>query len=343
MSYIKSEINININDNINENENENENQNEKIIIPKKNYYCSNCNRKGHTFKNCLDPIISNGIIGIYIENLDKYLNKNFIELLEDYIINNLKIFNKYSVSNKNKFDTWLENSSKINDIEINSNIKFLMIQRKNSLGYLEFIRGRYNINEPNTIIHLIEQMSPSELADIVNKDFDYLWTNLWDKNNIRNKNHHKEYIISKQKFYELRLCNIKLLTNTKTLFNFNEWGFPKGRRESYESDLVCAIREFEEETCYNENKYILLEKCKSIRENLIGTNGIDYAHNYFLTVLLDKNEDYDKSNREIGDVKIMNLNECINITRPYHKNKIKIMKYIYNVINDFMIEYDFVK
>ena len=37
---------------------------EKIIIPKKSYYCSNCNKKGHTFKNCMEPIISNGIIGI---------------------------------------------------------------------------------------------------------------------------------------------------------------------------------------------------------------------------------------------------------------------------------------
>jgi 8-oxo-dGTP pyrophosphatase MutT (NUDIX family) len=339
MSYIKSEINNDDNDN----DNDNEKEKEKIIIPKKNYYCSNCNRKGHTYKNCLEPIISNGIIGIYIENSDKYLDKNFIELLENYIINNLKIFSKYSTSHKNGFDIWLENLSKIDDTKLNNDIKFLMIQRKNSLGYLEFIRGRYNINESNSIIHLIEQMSPSELDDIINKDFDYLWNELWDKNNIKNKNHHKEFLISKQKFYELRLMNIDLLTNAKTLFNYNEWGFPKGRREPYESDLVCAIREFEEETSYNENKYILLEKCKLIRENLIGTNGIEYAHNYFLTVLIEKNEEYDKSNREIGDVKIMNLNDCIDITRPYHKNKIKIMKYIYNVINDFMIEYDFTK
>ena len=63
---------------------------EKIIIPKKNYYCSNCNRKGHTFKTCNEPIISNGIIAIYIKNF----NNELIPLLEKYIIKNLKIFNK---------------------------------------------------------------------------------------------------------------------------------------------------------------------------------------------------------------------------------------------------------
>jgi 8-oxo-dGTP pyrophosphatase MutT (NUDIX family) len=27
-----------------------------------------------------------------------------------------------------------------------------------------------------------------------------------------------------------------------------EWGFPKGRRDTQESDWVCALREFKEET-----------------------------------------------------------------------------------------------
>jgi len=323
-------------DYININIDVNEISDEKIIIPKKNYYCSNCNKKGHTFKSCLESIISNGIIGIYIEGLDD----NLISLLEAHINDNLKIFNKYSSFSKNKNNTWLENLNKLNNYEINDKIKFLMIQRKNSLGYLEFIRGRYNIKDLKTVTHLLEQMSPTELNDIINKDFDTLWNDLWDKNNIRNKNHHKEYIISKQKFYELKLNNIDTLNDIKPLYTFNEWGFPKGRRESYESDLVCAIREFEEETTYNENKYVLLENCKSIRENLVGTNGINYAHNYFLAVLLEKNETYDKNNREIGDVKIFNINECIDVTRPYHKNKIKIMKHIYMVIDNFIKEYN---
>ena len=328
MNYINTELDNVINDS-------NINVEEKIIIPKKNYYCSNCNKKGHTFKNCLDAIISNGIIGIYIENFDK----NLIPLLEAYIVDNLRIFNKYSNVTKNKSNFWLDNSSKLNDYDLNNDIKFLMIQRKNSLGYLEFIRGRYNLNQINTITHLLEQMSVEEINDIITKDFDFLWNNLWDKNNIRNKNHHKEYIVSKQKFYELKMDHIDLIKKTKILYSFNEWGFPKGRRESYESDIICAVREFEEETCYNENKYTILEQCKPIRENLVGTNGINYAHNYYLTILLEKIECYDKSNREIGNVKIMNINDCIDVIRPYHKNKIKIMKYVYNVINDFIKEY----
>jgi hypothetical protein len=214
-----------------------------------------------------------------------------------------------------------------------------MVQRKNSLGYLEFIRGRYNLENLLTLTHLLEQMTPDELSDINKKDFDILWNDLWDSNNIRNKNHHKEYLNSKQKFYQLKLSHNNILSNTIPLYNFNEWGFPKGRRESYEPDLVCAIREFEEETTLREDNYIILEKCKSIRENLIGTNGISYAHNYFLSILNNKLSIIDKSNREIGQTKVLNLNECLEKIRPYHKNKIRIIKYIYSIINNFLLEY----
>jgi hypothetical protein len=330
---------------------------EKIIIPKKNYYCSNCNRKGHFYKNCTEPIISNGIIGIYIENLDK----NLIPLLEGYLLENLKIFNSrnssyynhnnnpnnnhnknhnYYCNNYNKNSTWMENNSKIKSYELNSKIKFLMIQRKKSLGYLEFIRGRYSLDDTTGIIHLLEQMTPQELMDIIKKDFDYLWNNLWDEKNIRNKNHHKEYVTSKQKFYQLKMNKMNLLNSITPLFAFNEWGFPKGRREAYESDIICALREFEEETDYKDDQYTILEECKHIRENLIGTNGVSYAHNYFLTILHEVNEFHDDTNREIGNIKVMNINECLDVIRPYHKNKIKIIKNIYLTINNFMKEYD---
>jgi hypothetical protein len=340
VKYIGNIKNHSTNDTLNEQEDIygiNDFPNEKVIIPKKNYYCSNCNRKGHFYKNCMEPIISNGIIGIYIEDFDK----NLISLLSDYLIENLKIFNtkgNLSPNYKNR-NTWQDNNSKIKNYDLNGKIKFLMIQRKKSLGYLEFIRGRYNFDSNENINHLLEQMTPNEISDINNNDFDHLWHNLWDENNIKNKNHYKEYITSKQKFNQLKIKKMYLLENIKPLFAFNEWGFPKGRREMYESDLICALREFEEETCYDETQYSIIEESKYIRENLVGTNGINYAHNYFLTLLFEKNENYDKTNREIGNIKIMDINECLDVIRPYHKNKIKIIKNIYLTINNFIKEY----
>lgn len=317
-----------MNYNIYINDNNNIKEDDKIIILKKNYYCTNCNKKGHTYKKCNNPIISNGIICINL-SFNETFNETFNKNLEDYI-------NKH-------FNSKIYSNIVIDKTTINKNIKFLLIQRKNSLGYLEFMRGRYDENNNENITYLFEQMTQVEIDDIMKKDFDLLWTELWDENNIRNKNHHKEYIVSKQKFYELRLNKLDYINQIKPIFNFNEWGFPKGRREPYESDLVCAVREFEEETNLKENDYTILENCKKIKENLVGTNGINYLHNYFLALLSNSHchnieECINKSNsREIGDIKYLDYDECISLIRPYHLNKIKIINVIYTLINEYLL------
>jgi len=297
---------------------------EKNITIKKNFYCTNCNKKRHIYKNCLEPIISNGIIGIYINNFNI---ENF-DNLEKYISLNLYPSLKF------KKNTNFEYKNLCNE---NPNIKFLMIQRKNSLGYLEFIRGRYDETNNQNINYIFEQMTQNEINDILTKDFDCLWNDLWDVNNIKNKNHYKEYMTSRQKFYELKLNKSDIINNLKPKYLYNEWGFPKGRRELYESDIICAIREFEEETNIKENMYNLLESCSKIKENLVGTNGINYLHNYFLAILnTDKINNIDSTNREIGNIKVMSYNECIENIRPYHVNKLKIINVLYELICDFL-------
>jgi 8-oxo-dGTP pyrophosphatase MutT (NUDIX family) len=297
---------------------------EKTITIKKNFYCTNCNKKGHVYKNCLEPIISNGIIGIYIENFNL---ENF-DNLEKYI--SLNLYSSLRLKKNINFEYR-------NLCNQNPNIKFLMIQRKNSLGYLEFIRGRYDETNNQNINYIFEQMTQDEIYNILTKDFDFLWNDLWDVNNIKNKNHYKEYMTSRQKFYELKLNKSDIINNLKPKYLYNEWGFPKGRRELYESDIICAIREFEEETNIKENMYNLLESCSKIKENLVGTNGINYLHNYFLAILnTDKINNIDSTNREIGNIKVMSYNECIENIRPYHINKLKIINVLYELICDYL-------
>ena len=44
----------------------------------------------------------------------------------------------------------------------------------------------------------------------------------------------------------------------------------------------------------------------------------------------------DSTNREIGNIKIMSYNECIENIRPYHINKLKIINILYDLICDFI-------
>ena len=305
----------------------------------KNFYCINCNKKGHTNKNCNEPIISNGIIAFYIENLNNEQKNNINEKLGNYLNENLNITNIYFSKNDyksyNKFKNYkLENVLKE---PINKNIKFIMIQRRYSLGYIEYIRGKYNLKNLTSVIYLLEQMTNEEIQIIINNEYDFLWCSLWN-DTLENAKNNDEYKYAKIKFNTIKQNNSNILNNTKCHFEFNEWGFPKGRRNINENDLECAKREFEEETKEPELSYNIID-CNKISENIIGTNEVSYIHYYYLAFLKSNvllfNKNVDKIN-EIKDVKLLDINECLELIRPYHYNKINIIKNLYYAINDFL-------
>ena len=128
-------------------------------------YCSNCGKNGHIFKFCSEPITSYGVI------LIKFKSDNYKKLVTKLDIKN------------NEFGVSLENENDINIFYlIKNHIQFLLIRRKYTLGYLEFIRGRYNLENIDAIIHLFRQMTKDEIDKIKNNDFDHLWKKVYGKN-----------------------------------------------------------------------------------------------------------------------------------------------------------------
>ena len=135
----------------------------------------------------------------------------------------------------------------------NKNTEYLLIRRKDSLGYVDFLRGKYSIYNKNHIVNIINEMTDYEKKEILNNDFDTLWNNLWGE---EMKNQYKnEYKSSFEKYNLLKegisisfnqqeyKYNLKLLVeSSNTNWSEPEWGFPKGRRESGEKNFECAMR-----------------------------------------------------------------------------------------------------
>lgn len=260
---------------------------------KTDLYCGNCGKTGHNYKICLAPIISLGIV----------------------------LCDKRTLP-----------------------YKYLMIQRRDTLGFVEFMRGKYMITNINYIKKLFEIMTRKERELILNNSFDTLWDTLWMKND--NRYAFNEYELSKEKFNKFKngttiknqyITFDKINKMVPVIYETPEWGFPKGRRNLYEKDMDCAIREFQEETGINRDKYNLLD-IKKVNENFLGSNSIRYRHIYYIGELLeDIKIEIDPTNKhqitEISNINWFTLEECLNIIRPYNKEK----KQIIIKINDLIV------
>lgn len=282
----------------------------------KNNYCNNCGKYGHTLKKCTEPITS---LGIICYKYDKCLNINHNFINEFLKKKHLKI-DDYNFKHTN-------NLSKLNFFK--DKIKFLLIRRKHSLNYIEFIRGRYEKNNLKKLVSMFELMSPNELENIRNNNLVTLWNNLWKKTS-NYKIYQKELKKSENNFNYLKNNKMleKLLEINPT-YNSPEWGFPKGKRNAFEKNFDCAKREFFEETNMNENEHIILRNLYCLDENYIGTNNLNYRHIYYISVANSDTEINSFSSNEIGEIGWFNWEDAINIIRPYYDQKIELLNKIF--------------
>lgn len=222
------------------------------------------------------------------------------------------------------------------------NLKYLMIRRKDSLGYVDFMRGKYPLYNKRYLLNIINEMTQSEKKDLLEKDFDTLWKQLWGEH--IGVQYRGEERVSKEKFNLLKLgiklqnseYNLESLIN-ESEYNWNEpeWGFPKGRRNYQEKDLCCALREFEEETGCNKNKLKIVYNLLPIEELFTGSNYKSYKHKYFIAYM-DINEDLDNFQKsEVSKIEWKNYNECIKQIRPYNLEKMDTLKRVDNILKSY--------
>jgi len=228
--------------------------------------------------------------------------------------------------------------------KVENNIQYLMVQRRDTLGFVEFMRGKYNLENSKYINELFKIMTENERIKILNNDFDFLWQNLWMNKNL--KKFQNEYNNSKKKFNLLKkgivIDNNKLsllIIHKKVpiIWKTPEWGFPKGRRSGRETNLQCAVREFEEESGYKNDLYKVYEDVDPFIELFSGTNNIRYKHIYYIGESLeDINLSIDKDNfnqaSEISKIKWCSFDDAYQSIREYNLEKKAVLK----KVNDFL-------
>jgi len=302
-----------------ERENRKKNNN-KRVKSKKDTYCSNCGLDGHLYKECTEPITSYGIIMIQLNDKNELVK----EIINRHVEKEFYHVNDYGINITDQMDLELF-------CKFKNSLNFLMIRRKHTLGFLEFIRGRYEVENVEYIIHLFKQMTQQEIELISKAPFDELWIAIWGDKTT----HQQEYVMSKNKFDKLTLksdCVLGLDFYTQKIkpdWDSSEWGFPKGRRNYREYDIECAIREFKEETGIGDDDLYIFSRIAPLEENLIGTNGVNYRHIYYIGIMLKNIQTHHCLNEEVDELCVNIHEECFSMIRPYHTDKRKILSQVY--------------
>ena len=227
--------------------------------------------------------------------------------------------------------------------------EILMVQRKDSLCYIEFIRGKYDVFNIDYIQILVDKFTVDEKRKIINNSFDELWSTLWmiDIDDIQKCN---DYAKGADKFKRLSdgfhfkkkdiFINLKyFVDNSKTNYLMTEWEFPKGRRNHRETDLECAKREFQEETNYKCDDYTLIQNIDTFTEEFTGENKVRYKYIYYIGYLINFEKDVfiDEENKdqfnELKDIRWLTKSDALNILRNYHYTRVNIINEIYRFID----------
>jgi len=230
----------------------------------------------------------------------------------------------------------------------NNNVEYLMIRRKDTLGFIDFMRGKYSIYNKEYLINMFKQMTNIEKNRIKTMSFDELWRDIWKTEHISNQ-YKVEEVISKEKFNSLKngivnknnFYSIDTIIEETIYENWEEpeWGFPKGRRNYMEKDYDCAVREFVEETGFNINKLKNIQNVLPFEEIFTGSNYKSYKHKYFVSYLnYDETMDMDKFEKtEVSKMEWNTFEECLNKIRPYNLEKKRLITNVNNTLTNYKL------
>ena len=224
--------------------------------------------------------------------------------------------------------------------------EYLLIRRKDTLGYVEFMRGKYETNDPEYIGRLVDDMTVSEKRLLVTESFKTLWARLWgDHVGIQYRGEERD---SKDKFAALnagitaggrRFTLGDIVRRSKTSYVEPEWGLPKGRRNYQERDLTAALREFQEETGYSSKDISVVVNLSPIEECFTGSNLKSYKHSYFLAYKHRDQEPSRFQQSEVSAVKWMTCEAATAIIRPYNIEKKEALGRAHRLLDNYRIYY----
>ena len=260
-------------------------------IHKDSPYCTNCHKYGHIYKKCQYPQESYGIMACrFATPFELFL---WLWKHQKWDLFHLEPFPLHYPDHWNSYTKQKE---------------ILMICRKHSFSYIEFVRGKYNLDDTVYLTYLMKTMTEEEIGKIMNMDFETAWRDMWStpiEKTYQQLTEHREFLPSKKKWESLKEGTWIQKMGTRYFMKLHdwipsirlekvlepEWGYPKGRKDHKEIPIETAKREFTEESnlplsslTFMSNILTGMDSQFSFLEDYYGSNHIHY-HLYYYPAL----------------------------------------------------------
>ena len=219
-------------------------------------------------------------------------------------------------------------------LSTDGNLRYLMVRRKSTVGFMDFVRGKFDVTNTRRLRVLIDTMTVAEKKDILAKTHAELWKQAWGEGHetcsYRFETEHACSMfnsLSRGVSVDGVIIDLKhLVGSSKTNWIEPDWEFPKGRKNFQEKDLDCAYREVSEETGLPRSQFHVIENIIPLEETFIGSNMKTYKYKYFLANVSDMSGDLSNYQiSEIGDVRWFTYAEAIDMIRPYQGERKKTL------------------
>jgi len=249
----------------------------------------------------------------------------------------------------------------------NDQLEYLMIRRKDTLGYIDFMRGKYSIFNRPYITNMLNQMTAEEKTRMRSGDFGLLWQAIWGNplpprtEVVVGNPYRSEELTSRDKYNLLfegvfvkseckfwgkdepleKYTLTELIDASDSGWDEPEWGFPKGRRNPQEKDYECALREFTEETGISAYRHLHnVQNLMPYEEIFTGSNYKSYKHKYYVMFLHPDQYDISLDQFETSEVSLMawkTADQARRCIRPYNLEKLRVLDHVDRTLHKFPV------
>lgn len=234
-------------------------------------------------------------------------------------------------------------------IDEHEELQYLMVERKFSFTFVDFLLGRYDIFDYDYLQMMFNKMTLYERTLLCNNNFRCLWCKLFtcESQTFYKKSIQTEFCRASIKFYILQngfksiynnkiYCIQNFTKNCTYNYKTPEWYFPKGKKlNQFETPQECALREFEEETNIMKNCIIVNNDIEPIIEEHLADNHKTYKVIFFIAKCIEKPINLTPiHNSEIGNVDFLDYTKCIEKFRIYENEKFKLVNDIHKFLTN---------